>query len=91
MQALSEKTFQPTDLHHMILDAMIEQLFNNYNDTPMQQFFIPVKPKQVPDTHHMVDNYNDAEEFENRSEEYDHEALMIDAAAELALMETENN
>lgn len=86
MQTLSEKEFQPTDMHLMILDALIETIFNNYNDTPMQQFFIPVKAKDAPDTHHMVDNYEESEEFENRSEDYEHQALAINEHAELELL-----
>jgi hypothetical protein len=91
MQALSEKTFQPSALHYLLLDVFTMEIINDYNNTPMQQFIIPVKATTVPDTHHMVDNYHDPEEFENRAEDYEHEALIIDQQAELQLLEFENN
>lgn len=57
-------------------------------------FFIPVKPKVVNDTHHFVDddalNYAEDPEFENRTEDYEHETLQIDEYQEQQLIELEN-
>lgn len=93
MQALSEKKpFEPTDLDYFLLDIFTELILNDNNNTTMQkQFYLPVKQTDVPDTHHMVDNYQEPDEFENRSDDYEHEALLVDTNAELQLLEHAEN